>query len=511
MIWIHWKPVYRLANSRNPTPPRQHSSGQDKQAQALRLLADLRDRLAEGARDRIVALLLQLENLAPSMGPQWLALARIAGNQAEVALARRLMALYLDQTGRSAANLYNAAHLLAQMDLWGEALDIMRGIPAGQLDPAALAHSRGTAELYCGDPQTARQLLEEAVRLRPHSAPSWLSLATLVNFAEEEVLADRLAMASAQYAGLSETNAILFAQAMGKMLAERGEHDRAFACFAQSAELARRTAPYDAGQAAQEAAESVAGFDPASLTALARTQTEPTDRTLFVTGLPRSGTTLTAQILTSHSTIAGAAEINRVSLLVQDIGGRSGDAVKAHLQAHPAPDLARLWHRWLDERFSPGARAVDKTIGASRMMGVIAALLPQAPLVWLVRDPLDCAWSCLRNWFNGDFRWRFRQEDMAHHFRLEDDLRRRWQDMLGDRLLVLRYEDLARDPAGTIPRLLAHCGLADEPAVYAPHRNTRAVTTSSVMQVRQPISPMGIGAAAPYRAHLEPFLAAYQA
>ncbi|MFC3100523.1 tetratricopeptide repeat-containing sulfotransferase family protein [Altererythrobacter lauratis] len=487
---------------RNPAAP-PHTTD------ALRLLAELRDALPGGRRDRITDLLERLERLAPPMGPQWLALARIAANCAEVAMARRLMALFLEQAGRNPANLYQTAQLLAEMDLWGEALDIMRALPPGQPDRAAAAHSRGTAELYCGDPQVARTLLEEAVRLRPHSAASWLSLATLVNFGEEDALAGRLSMASAQFAGASDLAGALFAQAIGKMHADRGEHDRAFAFFAHSADLARRSQPYDAAQDAREAAESLSGYDAAKLAALAEQQTEATDRTLFVTGLPRSGTTLAAHILTSHSQVAGAGEINRMSLLVQDLGGASCDAVEGGLRSQAAPALARLWHRWLDERFAPQVRAVDKTIGASRILGVIAALLPQAPLVWMVRDPLDCAWSCLRNWFNGDFRWRFRQQDMAHHFRLEDDLRARWQDILGERLLVLRYEDLARDPAATIPRLLAHCGLADEPAAHAPHLNTKAVTTSSVMQVRRPISPIGVGAAAPYRTHMEPFLAAY--
>ena len=105
--------------------------------------------------------------------------------------------------------------------------------------------------------------------------------------------------------------------------------------------------------------------------------------------------------------------------------------------------------------------------------------------------------------------WTYDLEDIAFHFRLEDELLARWQDILGDRLLVLPYEALVEQPDLWIRRLLAHCGLAEEPQVFAPHKNPRAVGTSSVMQVRRPINRAGIGVAEPYRAFLQPFIDAY--
>ena len=84
-----------------------------------------------------------------------------------------------------------------------------------------------------------------------------------------------------------------------------------------------------------------------------------------------------------------------------------------------------------------------------------------------------------------------------------------WQQILGGRLLVVPYEALIADPAPWIRRLLAHCGLAEEPGPFAPHENRRVVTTASATQVRRPINREGIGAAEPYRRFLEPFIAAY--
>jgi len=89
------------------------------------------------------------------------------------------------------------------------------------------------------------------------------------------------------------------------------------------------------------------------------------------------------------------------------------------------------------------------------------------------------------------------------------ELLERWREMLGDRLLVVPYEALVADPAAWTRRLLAHCGLPEEPQVFAPHENARPVATASMVQVRRPIGRESVGSADPYRPFLEPFIAAY--
>jgi hypothetical protein len=165
----------------------------------------------------------------------------------------------------------------------------------------------------------------------------------------------------------------------------------------------------------------------------------------------------------------------------------------------------------LHERFPMPGRIVDKTTDTSRKLGIAAAVLPEAPLIWLKRDPLDCAWSCFRTCFMAGIRWSNALDDMAYNFRLEDRLLAQWQRNLGDRLLVVPFEALVTEPELWIRTILAHCGLAEEPQVFAPHENRRAVATASAMQVRQPINRRGIGSAEPYREYLEPFVRAYYA
>jgi len=456
--------------------------------------------------NRILHKLLALR--AP-LGGKWQQLAQMAVEHGELTLAREAMDLFVDHAGDSPMARYQKAGLLAHAGAWQDADDLMRDLPPSFPDPAANAYSRGTSALYLGETDEARELLELATTLRPQSGSPWLSLATLVDFSEEPQLADRVIAAGDKMDQANASDRGIYHYALGKVHADQGEHAQAFTAFATGARQMKALVPYCRESDRISAREAVKGYTAETIAEIASSQDQPTDRSIFVTGLPRSGTTLVEQILTSHSTVSDGGEINRLGLLVKDIAGVSYEALSDHVGTDGASAIADLWHHWLDERFPGSDRIVDKTTNTSRMLGFAATLFPDAPLVWMKRDPLDCAWSCFRTCFMNQVPWSYDLSDIAFHFQLEDELLSQWAEILGDRLLILPYESLVSEPELWIPRLLAHCGLSAEPQVFTPHENQRPVTTSSVMQVRSPINRKGIGAAEPYRDFLEPFLSCY--
>ncbi|HSG33635.1 MAG TPA: sulfotransferase [Sphingomonadaceae bacterium] len=491
-------------------PPSSIESDTNRQrVSALRLVDRLQPALRRGERGTIVEILHELIDLRAPLSSQWLSLSVTAANNGEVTLARRAIDLYIESCPGDPGALHKKVALLSTIGLWDEAYALLRELAQDQPDPLSYAYSRGTAALYVGDREEARSWLERAIRLQPLAGSPWLSLAVLVDFAEEPDLAERIIGGEKKLDGVVASERTSYRYALGKAYADLAEHALAFDCFDEAARLMRTHTEYSRERDRFTATDAVDGYDAKAIAAIARLQSEPTDRGIFVTGLPRSGTTLVEQILTSHSEVCDGGEIYRLSLLVKDVGGLSHRALCDYIEKTGASAAARLWRHWLDERFPVPGRVVDKTLHTSRLLGLAAALLPEAPLIWLTRDPLDCAWSCFRNRFAGEAPWSLDQADIAYHFRLEDELLAKWQEILGDRLLVLPYESLANEPEPWIRRLLAHCGLSEEPGPFAPHENGRSVTTSSVMQVRQPINRKGIGAAEPYREFLQPFIDAY--
>lgn len=201
-----------------------------------------------------------------------------------------------------------------------------------------------------------------------------------------------------------------------------------------------------------------------------------------------------------------------MAILQRDLNSLSARGLTAYLaKGGKADDLAALYLHLGQERFGKQGRFVDKALNTSRFMGLIAALLPQAPVIWLRRDPVDCAWSAFRTYFIQGLDWSWKLEDIATHFALEDQLFRHWSQMFPDRILVVDYQDLVRSPETQIPRILDHCGLPAEPQVFRPHETRRIVSTASVMQVREPINTGAIGAAEAYRQYLAPFTERYRA
>ena len=132
--------------------------------------------------------------------------------------------------------------------------------------------------------------------------------------------------------------------------------------------------------------------------------------------------------------------------------------------------MRELYAHLLSQRVPGQGRVVDKSLNASRYMGVLASIFPDAPIVWLRRDPLDCAWSAYRTWFLRGLAWSYSLTDIAAHFRNEDTLFSHWIEILGlQQVLIVNYEDLVTDPAATIARIVDHCGLSLEPAMLNSH------------------------------------------
>jgi tetratricopeptide (TPR) repeat protein len=471
--------------------------------EALRAALAAKDR---GATNAAVEAL--LADKAP-LGAQWRAIAELMQVSGELTLALRAIDAFVAAAGATPRAQVEKVIVLTQTGRMAEAHDLMATLPDTEPDRAGRAYLLGNTAMALGRVDEAREQLALAARLRPGWGPAWLSLAAAGGL-DRHGLGDRL-LADAEAAERQAPGEhARYCYARGKLLADRGEHDAAFAAYSQGAGLLRGLTPYSREGNARTAAAAMTGFDGDILQRMAARQTLDTRRPIFVTGLPRSGTTLVEQILASHSTVTDGGELTCVHHMAVAAGGVTGPAIERRLASGGSLEaLAGLYLHLIDERFGAAGRVVDKTVDASRRLGLIAATLPEAPLIWMRRDPLDSAWSCFRTFFIHGVAWSYDLADIAHHFRLEDALLAYWRDRLGDRLLVVPYGELVDQPQAWTRRLLAHCGLAEEPGVHAAHKTEREVRTASALQVRRPINRDGLNVAVPYRAHLQPFVDAY--
>lgn len=219
----------------------------------------------------------------------------------------------------------------------------------------------------------------------------------------------------------------------------------------------------------------------------------PDETPVLIVGMPRSGTTLVEQILSSHPAVAAGGELNYWG----DVGG-------ALLGEDESEEVARRLsadYLTLLRRISPdAARVTDKLPSNCERLGLIRQVLPRAFVVHCRRHPVDTCWSI----FTTHFRSRLAHRgDLVFYYRQYERILQHWWKVLpSGRQFEVDYEVLVTDPKPLVRQLVAFCGLEWHEACLAPHHNRRPVTTASVWQARQPIYR---GSVARWR-HYEPWL-----
>ena len=215
------------------------------------------------------------------------------------------------------------------------------------------------------------------------------------------------------------------------------------------------------------------------------------ERPVFIIGLPRSGTTLTEQILASHPEVFGAGELgwsgSTFARLPQIMSSDAPDWKCAGMLAEPL--ISDLSQQLLDRltQLDPSARhIVDKMPDNYLYVGLIATLFPRAKIIHCRRNLRDIAVSCWMTNFR-QIRWANDQEHIASRFRAYRRLMEHWKQLLPTSILDVDYEETVADVEGTARRLVSWIGLDWDPACAAFHEHRRPVRTASVTQVRQPI------------------------
>ncbi len=232
---------------------------------------------------------------------------------------------------------------------------------------------------------------------------------------------------------------------------------------------------------------------------------------VLVAGLPRSGTSLLEQILTAHPAVRGIGESPALRRTLAALPGDPAQPWPLRLAACSAADRAAAGARYraaVDAEAGSAGIRVDKTPPNLLHIDALARILPGARAVLIRRDPRDAALSCYFQNFGPFYAWTDALPWLGHVARTYDTLRDRWLARPPLPVLDLAYEDLARDPAPTIRRVLDFLGLPWDPAVLAFHRSGREMRTASYDQVREPINTRSIGRSAAYAAWLGPLEAA---
>ncbi len=204
---------------------------------------------------------------------------------------------------------------------------------------------------------------------------------------------------------------------------------------------------------------------------------------IFIIGMPRSGTTLVEQIISSHPSVTGAGELRYASLYGASMV--TGDAIPCNI------NISKFKKSYLFElaKLSNNKHLVtDKMPQNFRLLPLICAAFPKAKIVHVQRDPKATCWSNYRHYFGSkSIGFCYNLDDLVVYYLLYRNLMRSWQPFYGNRIYNLNYEKLTTDQESQTKNLLAYLNIKWDEACLSPQENNRIVRTASQQQVRRKI------------------------
>ena len=300
-----------------------------------------------------------------------------------------------------------------------------------------------------------------------------------------------------------------FGFALAKAKEDQKSYGEVFTYLNPANALMREEFPYDIASRTAHVdrlIDACQGFDWQGAAPVSKNAFAP----IFVTGMPRSGTTLVEQIIASHSRVTGAGELGVASqwaqeLLAREGGGAYRDAGTIEPAAFQA--LGDRFEAYMHMLFPEVDIVTDKSIQSFSYIGLLRRAMPNARVVVVRRDPRDNLLSIYKNVFpEGTHLYAYNIEDLAEYYRQFVRLVDFWREMVPDWFYEIQYEDLVSNPEEEARKLIAACGLDWEDACLNFHQTERRVKTLSLYQVRQPMYKSSTRAWERYGEDIRPLL-----
>jgi tetratricopeptide (TPR) repeat protein len=419
-------------------------------------------------------------------------------NKHEEASARYQVALRLDPNYAEAHN--GLGWVWHEQGGYAEAQECYHAALRLKPDLAAAHCNLGTLREELSDFAGAENCFRAALQHDPRQASAWSLLATLLRtkLPEGDLAAMRRLLADPD---LTDSKRALLHFGLAQVLDSRKCYGEAAAHLTQAnavclAGWRQRGQGYDPAAHTSFVDQLLSSFTPAFFERVGGFGVE-SERPIFIVGLPRSGTTLTEQVLASHSQVFGVGELPlaRVGFeLLAGEGGSEDRALKnlARLDAATVQHLADRHLEGLRALNEPAPRVADKMPDNYLYLGLLATLFPKATFIHCRRDLRDISVSCWMTNFR-HIRWANDLDYILARIQDYERLMAHWRQVLPVKVLEVDYEETVADLEGQARRLVSWCHLEWEPGCLAFHRSKRPVRTVSVTQVRQPIYTGSMG------------------
>jgi len=348
-----------------------------------------------------------------------------------------------------------------------------------------------------------------AYKNNPHFGEAFWSLANLktYHFSEDEI-SNLIKMTNDGYINEEDRKYMHFA--LGNAFETNGEYDQAFKQFVMANKIQNKSISYTQDLFSKECANQKK-ICSSNIFKNKSDWGSAQDDPIFILGLPRSGSTLIEQILSSHSQVDGTHELLNILSIAHKLNLRQKYPNHRYpdvLLAMSSPEIKELADNYLNgaKIFRGKAKYfTDKMPNNFRHIALIRLMFPNAKIIDARRDPMDTCWSCFKQFFAEGQEFTYDLDNIFHYYSKYLELMDIYHKALPGFIHTVQHEDLLDNPEEVIKNMLNFCNLDFEKECLSFYENKRPVKTASSEQVRQPLNKKGVGRWRKYEKFLNQF------
>ena len=377
------------------------------------------------------------------------------------------------------AALINLSTILKENNSYEKLIEIYEKIL--NLDPKNLKtlYNLGTTHLFLGNTSKAREYFESTINIDKFNIPSFRNYVSTLKIDESNRIFK--IFKNLDLSTLNYENKILFLDALSKCYFDMDKIDLAFECLDKCNSLKRKNSSFSMKEQEilfDKIKSFFADISNNNLDFKDKIRIKP----IFIIGMPRSGTSLLEQILSTHSKIYGAGELNYLQKIIDKSGLEKPNNIQDYFY-----EIRKYYYSQISQ-ISNSDFIVDKLPSNFRWIGFIIKAFPEAKIIHIKRNPMAVCWSNYKNFFidNGlDFN--LNQRDVAEYYSMYLELMDFWTKKYKKNILDIHYEIFVKDFEANTKKILDHLNLQWEDQLLQYQKTNRPVTTASHQQVREKI------------------------
>ena len=374
-------------------------------------------------------------------------------------------------------------------------------------DFAVANNNLGIAYLRKGDPKLASKFFENAITITPGYATAHHNLSGVKVYKEKDKQVSLIESLLIEN-NLSQKERIYLNFALAKAYEDLGNHEELFKHLNEGNRIRKKEMSNSIADSEEHNELIKLFFNSNNINNIKLTYRDSLPiRPIFIVGMPRSGTSLVEQIISSHHEVYGAGEVNNFHNIIMPIIEEHAVNENYNLKNDEFALIRKQYSNSLERFYANEKVITDKWILNFKTIGFILSAFPESKIVHLKRDARATCWSIYKHYFSDEGnRWAYDYQDLARFYKSYVGLMDYWHNLFPGKIYDISYEDLTSDQEKETRNLLRYCDLDWDENCLNFYTNTRAVKTASAVQVRNKMYQGSSDVWRQYSEHLKPLL-----